>query len=87
MKTTIEMPDTLFRRVKSVAAGRGMSLKQFVTDALKDKLSQKSTVTPPVRELPGFGAFGTGRKQREETRRIQRVVDEEFSKIDPTEWK
>lgn len=39
MKTTLEIPDPLFRKVKSTAAERGQSLKDFVTDALRDKLA------------------------------------------------
>jgi len=31
MKTTIEMPDELFRKAKAVAALRGQSMKQFIT--------------------------------------------------------
>lgn len=33
MKTTLEMPDDLFRRAKATAAKRAQSLKQLVTAA------------------------------------------------------
>ena len=33
MKTTLEMPDDLFRRTKAAAARRAQSLKQLVTVA------------------------------------------------------
>jgi len=39
MKTTLEMPDELFRRAKSVAAKRGLSLKHLVTTALERELA------------------------------------------------
>ena len=39
MKTTLEMPDELFRRAKTVAAKRGQSLKQLVTTALEHELA------------------------------------------------
>lgn len=39
MKTTLEMPDELFRRAKIVAAKRGQSLKQLVTTALEHELA------------------------------------------------
>ncbi len=39
MKTTLEMPDALFRRAKTVAAKRGQSLKQLVTTALERELA------------------------------------------------
>ena len=37
MKTTLEIPDFLFRRANSVAAERGIPLRQFVTEAVQDK--------------------------------------------------
>lgn len=39
MKTTLEMPDELFRRAKARAAQRGQSLKQLVTVALERELA------------------------------------------------
>ena len=39
MKTTLEMPDGLFRRAKATAAQRGQSLKQLVTTALERELT------------------------------------------------
>ncbi len=38
MKTTLEMPDKLFRRAKATAAQRGQTLKQLVTAALEREL-------------------------------------------------
>ncbi|MBA2659012.1 MAG: hypothetical protein H0U72_05560 [Nitrosospira sp.] len=38
MKTTIEMPDDLFRQAKAVAALRGQSMKQFVTQSIMASL-------------------------------------------------
>jgi hypothetical protein len=37
-KTTLEISETLFRTVKATAAGRGQTLKQFVTGALEKEL-------------------------------------------------
>ena len=39
MKTTLEMPDKLFRRAKATAAQRGQSLKRLVTVALERELA------------------------------------------------
>lgn len=39
MKTTLEMPNELFRRAKATAAQRGQSLKQLVTVALERELA------------------------------------------------
>ena len=38
MKTTIEMPDDLFRKAKAVAALRGQSMKQFITQSITASL-------------------------------------------------
>ena len=38
MKTTLEIPDPLFRRAKSAAAERGIPLRALVTEALAEKL-------------------------------------------------
>ena len=55
MKTALEIPDTVFRRAKSVAAARGIPLREFVTEAVKDKLASDSpsaTCDGPVAGMP-----------------------------------
>lgn len=42
MKTTIDLPDPLFRKVKATAAAEGLSLKVFITDALERQLNTSS---------------------------------------------
>jgi len=39
MKTTIDLPDPRFRRAKATAAVEGVSLKQFITEAVVQKLA------------------------------------------------
>jgi len=39
MRTTIDIPDALFREVKSRTGREGITLKQFITDAVRQKLS------------------------------------------------
>jgi hypothetical protein len=41
MRTTIDLPDPLFREVKATAARQGMRLKDYVTEALRDKLAKR----------------------------------------------
>ena len=43
MKTTIEMPDDLFRKAKALAALRGQSMKQWLTDLLRKEIGDTST--------------------------------------------
>ena len=82
MKTTIEIPDVLFRRVKSKAAERGQTLKEFVSEALQAKLAfRKGTVRP--REPEWMQGFGKLRRLRSETARVQERVDETFEVVEP----
>jgi hypothetical protein len=81
MKTTIEIPDLLVRRVKSKAAERGQTLKQFFTEAIQDKLA----VQPGTRssaEPAWMQGFGKLRRLRKETQRIQAEIDQEFEIIE-----
>lgn len=38
MKTTVELPDSLYRQIKARAALQGQSIKAFFLDALREKL-------------------------------------------------
>lgn len=40
MRTTVDLPDELFRKMKATAALRGMSLKQFITRAVETEISK-----------------------------------------------
>lgn len=81
MKTTIEIPDSLFRKAKSTAAERGQSLKQLVTEALEEKLEANRRQASAAPEwMHGFGAL---RRLRNETQRIQREIDDTFDVIEP----
>ena len=81
MKTTLEIPDPLFRKVKSIAAERGQSLKEFVQEALQDKLARKPGL--PVAGGPEWmQGFGKLKRLRKETGRVQAVIDQEFEVIE-----
>jgi hypothetical protein len=82
VKTTIEVPDRLFRKAKARAAERGQSLKDLVAEALQEKLAGRTGQAPPgdPEWMSGFGAL---RRLRRETRRIQVAIDEAFDTIDP----
>jgi hypothetical protein len=79
MKTTLEIPDPIFRRAKSKAAEQGISLRQFVTEAVEDKLA----VNAKTEDKPWMAAFGKLRRLRKETARINRIIEEEFEQIEP----
>ena len=61
MKTTLEIPDAIFRRAKSAVAARGIALQEFVTEAVKDKLAANAKVAekPWVKHM-GQAAFAPG---------------------------
>jgi hypothetical protein len=82
MKTTLEIPDQLFRKAKATAAQRGQSLKEFVAEALKDKLAagHGSSLVQEPEWMQGFGML---KHLHEETVRIQSIIDEEFEVIEP----
>jgi hypothetical protein len=82
VKTTLEIPDALFRRAKSKAAERGQSLKQLVTEALQEKLAARAGGTRPG-EPAWMQGFGKLRRLRKETRRIQARIEEHFEVIEP----
>lgn len=80
MKTTVEIPDRLFRDVKTAAANRGLSLRVFLTEALQEKLAgprlrPTGWPVPPPQVAKG------------ELRRIQAAIDGEFSRVDVEAWK
>jgi len=81
MKTTIEIPDPLFRKAKSRAAERGQTLKEFVTDALQARLATEPEGGPPG-EPPWMSGFGKLQRLRKETARIQGMIDEAFEVVE-----
>ena len=82
MKTTLEIPDALFRQAKSAAAEQGIPLRKLVTDALAEKLRARGGA-----EKPWLKSFGKLRGLHAETVRINRIIEEEFEQVDPEGWK
>jgi hypothetical protein len=82
VKTTIEIPDKLFRRAKSTAAERSQSLKEFVTEALQEKLAPRRTTARPG-EPDWMQGFGKLRHLRKETARIQERIHAAFEVVEP----
>lgn len=89
MKRMIEIPEETLQRAKTLAAANGVTVKQLVTDAIEDKLSQ--CAKRPKAKEPAWvklhGAFAKTKVMRAETRRIQKIIDAEFERIDPEDWK
>ena len=81
VKTTLEIPDFLFRRAKSVAAERGIPLRQFVTEAVQEKLKITS------RERPWMKHLGKLKGLHKERKQIEKRVEEAFERIDQGLWR
>jgi hypothetical protein len=93
MKTTVEIPDALFRKAKATAAERGVSLKVLLTDAVREHLQRDArdpagnkpfAAAPPPAWMSAFGGL---RKLHKETNRINRVLEQEFEQIEEDEWR
>ena len=81
MKTTLELPDQLFRKAKATAAERGQSLKEFVMEALRDKLALERGIA--AHEPEWMQGFGKLKRLHQETVRVQSIIDEEFEVVEP----
>jgi hypothetical protein len=81
MKTTIEIPDLLFRKAKSKAAERGQTLKELVSEALQEKLAPRTAAGSGEPEwMRGFGKL---KHLQKETARIQERIAEAFERVEP----
>ena len=84
MKTTIELPDSAFRRAKVLASGRGMTLKQLFTEALEEKLRRcAADEHGEPRQAPWMAGFGTLSDLSTENRRIAGIIQDEFETLAP----
>lgn len=66
MKTTLELPEALLRRTKAAAALRGVSMRDFIAQALEIQLR-----TPGWRRL-------AGKARRLDTAPVNRALATEF---------
>ncbi len=79
-KTTIEFPAEVLRKAKAKAAEDGVTLKDFLTEAVQDKLKKSAVDKPWMKTIGGL------KHLHKENVRIQKLIDEEFGKIDAEEW-
>ncbi len=78
MKTTLEIPDALFRQAKAAAAEQGIPLRELVTLALAEKLRGPSSA-----QKPWMSSFGKLRGLHAETLQIDKLITEEFGSLEP----
>ena len=85
VKTTIELPDTLYRKLKSTAAEEGRSIKQILKEAITERLRRGPSAGPSAK--PWEAAFGGLKSLHRENLRMERLIEAEFEKIDEEEWR
>jgi hypothetical protein len=88
MKTTVELPDPLYRQLKARAALEGQTVKAFLLDAIRAKLSADRTAKRGMKKVEQVGwraAFGAA--DPDDVAEVQRLIDEEFERIDPEDLK
>ena len=82
MKTTIELPESVFRRAKQLAIQEGLTLKRLFTEALESRLDRGKSVSR--RGAPKWmRAYGALRHLRRERKLIERAIESEFETIEP----
>ena len=82
MKTTLEIPDGIFRRAKAKAAEQNVPLRQFVSDAVAEKLKAPRVAG----NKPWMKHMGKLKHLRKETVQINKAVEEAFEQIDAEIW-
>lgn len=81
MRISVDISNVLFLRAKSAAASRGISLSQFVAEALREKLGSAPSVDPK----PWMKHFGKLKRLHTETKLIEKRIEEAFEHIDAEE--
>jgi hypothetical protein len=82
MKTTLELPDSLLQEALAVASRNGLALGAFVAEAIQSKLLAASN-SP---SHPWMQHFGSLRHLHSESKRIEKIISDEFESIDPQDW-
>lgn len=81
MKTTIEIPDELFKKAKATAALEGESLRELICEALENRLA-----TVPQTDRSGWRTvFALGDPKA--IAKVDEVLDADLERIDPSEWR
>lgn len=82
MKTVIDLPDVTFREAEAMAAAGGMTLKQFFTETIEERLRLCSVQTRNDRvESPWMAGFGELCDIAEENRHVLQLIEEEFEQF------
>jgi hypothetical protein len=81
--TTLDIPDKLIREAQAEAQGRGLSLQDFVTGLLAERLASKSATASSEAWKDFYGAM---RHLHDERPKIEALIEDEFEQVDATQW-
>ncbi len=84
MRTMVEIPDGLYPVIASASEASGQSIASFLVEAAKEKAALLATKPLEVEFLDWWNSFGKADAQA--AGEVQRVIDEEFSKVRPEDW-
>lgn len=82
MRTTLEIPDDLFREAKATAARRGESLKDFVNAALEAQLRD-----PRSRADRSGWRSVFGLADAKHVAAVDKLVTRDLENVDPSDWR
>ena len=83
MTTTLDIPDKLMREAQAEAHGRGLSLQDFVTGLLAERLASKSTAASSEAWKDFYGSM---RHLHDERAEIEALIEDEFEQVDAAQW-
>ncbi len=87
MKSTIELPDALFREAKELASRKGLSLRQVVIEALAQKIRSEKDIASEKLWLKAFKRLKVDPELKQSLEAIRQAVDTEFEQVNLEEWK
>jgi hypothetical protein len=83
VKTTIEIPDELFRQTEASAESRGETLPEFIAEALASRVASTSA---PGSDSSGWrSVFGIA--DPEVVKLVDDVIAAELEQVDPADWR
>lgn len=83
MRTSIEVPDDLFRKIRIHTAENGITFREFILNSAQQALKANQTTSESSLE----SVFGIMAEHSDEMKKIKKRMEDEFEPVDPEEWK
>jgi hypothetical protein len=74
---TTEIPDSMYRSIRKRSSIYGQTVREFMFEALREKLAASGEAPP---KNSGWRAV-FGRANHADVSEVQRIIDEEFSRV------